>query len=269
MHTCVQHIFVTMFRWAGKLVGFFISGLKIIFTITAVLAVVIIPNVFMLPITALKNILRGRMQPLAPYYPALVILAGTILVALGGLWAAKRQANFNATLNDKNNAIILLQHQQIMTLIGGDSYPYIMPALSGKDHHLELAVTTEGNYTIYDLQVTILDQNLFSSLVEDAKTQGKNLSLVIGEIHSKSQGVFPIGNTGPNQERVIYSRKLDPNVGHYGFLVNFVARNGAVTEFLKLFWVNNSWAIAYRVMNQSGVLKELIPNDFPKTELWK
>ena len=130
-------------------------------------------------------------------------------------------------------------------------------------------VMTEGNYTIYDLQVTILDQNLFSSLVEEAKTQGENLSLVIGEIHSKSQVVFPIGNIGPNQGRVIYPHTLDPNIGHYGFLINFVARNGAVNEFVKLFWINNWWQIAYRVMNDSGVLKELTSNDFPKTELWK
>jgi hypothetical protein len=66
----------------------------------------------MLPITALENtvidyrnktptILGGRMQPFAPYYPALVILAGATLVAIGGFWAAARQADFNARLNDK------------------------------------------------------------------------------------------------------------------------------------------------------------------------
>ena len=54
---CAAYIFVTMFRWVGKLIGFFISGLKIIFTITAVLAVVIIPKVLMLPITALNKIM--------------------------------------------------------------------------------------------------------------------------------------------------------------------------------------------------------------------
>jgi hypothetical protein len=58
-----------------------------------------------------KKALQGRMN-LTSYYPAIVILAGAVLVAFGGFWAACRQANFNAKLNEKNDQIIALQDQQ-------------------------------------------------------------------------------------------------------------------------------------------------------------
>jgi hypothetical protein len=95
----------------------------------------------------------------APYYPALVILAGAILVAIGGFWAAARQANFNARLNEKNDQIFALQDQQIKAITGGDSYPYIMPMFED-DGKFTMLLMNQRKYPLYDVQVTRLVHNL-------------------------------------------------------------------------------------------------------------
>jgi hypothetical protein len=198
-------------------------------------------------------------MPLAPYYPALVILAGAIVVAIGGFWAATRPANFNARLNEKNNQIISLQDQQLKAITGGDTYPLILPALYDKAT-LQMRLRTEGKYPLYGLQATILDQDLFETLVASSKDKRNE----IAAIHDKSQHVARVGNLGPNQGETVATYMLDPNIGHRSFLITFIARNGQVTEYLKLYWVKDWWAIAYKVFNETGVLKEQIGENFPK-----
>jgi hypothetical protein len=206
--------------------------------------------------------LRGRM-PLTPYFPALVILAGAMVVAVGGFWAAARQATFNARLNEKNNEIITLQNQQILAMTGGNSYPYILPAFSGKDT-LDLMLLTEGKYTVYDLQVTILNQNLFSALVAESKDVAQDIS----EIQNRSQTVLPIiAALGPNRETTVASYKLDHNEeSHKGFLIILDARNGHFVELIRMYWLNNWWSVAYKVISKTGVLKEEIAANFPKKQ---
>jgi hypothetical protein len=67
----VQYVFETVFRSAGKIVGFFISALKIIFTLTAVLVVVIIPNLLIAPLAAAGRsvtLILWRRPKAAPAY---------------------------------------------------------------------------------------------------------------------------------------------------------------------------------------------------------
>lgn len=203
-------------------------------------------------------------MPLAPYYPAALILAGAIVVAVGGFWAGSRQANFNARLNEKNNEIMALQNQQIMAITGGDLYPYIMPTFSS-NAHLDLMLLTEGKYTIYELQVAILDQTLFSKLVAESKDVNHEISA----IHDRSQTILPIiAAFGPHRITTVASYTLDPNAGsHRDFLIVFDARNGHFVELLKICWINNWWSVAYKVISKNGVLKEQIAENFPKKQL--
>ena len=202
-------------------------------------------------------------MPIAPYYPALIILGGAIAVAFGGFLAAYRQVDFDARLNEKNDEIIALQAQQIKAITGGDSYPYIVPILS-KDK-LMMQLRTEGKYTIYDFQATILDRDLLTTLLAQSKYKNRE----IAEIFNKSQIVMPLGNLGPNQGKDITTYTLDPNIGHRSFLITLLARNGQLSEYLQLHWVKNWWEVAYKVFNEKGVLKENIGKNFPKDQLWK
>jgi hypothetical protein len=119
---------------------------------------------------------------LAPYYPAMMIFAGAVLVALGGLWAAHRQTNFNATLREKNDEIIALQSQQISALTGGDSYPFVTPTFKG-DGKVTMLLLNQGKYPLYDVQVTILD----GDLIEQKIKKSDNVSRDIGAIYNQSQ----------------------------------------------------------------------------------
>lgn len=204
--------------------------------------------------------LRGRMS-LAPYYPALVILAGAVIVAFGGFWAAYRQANFNARLNDKNNEIITLQDQQIRAVTGGDSYPYVMPTFSG-DGKVTMLLMNQGKYPLYDVQVTIVDGDLFAALVKSSN----DVSRDIRAIQSQSQQVYKIGNLGEHQSSSFRGFDLDSKTGARNFTMYLLARNGQVNEWMSLRWVKDHWSVAVIALNEKGVLERHIGDDFPKGE---
>jgi hypothetical protein len=214
--------------------------------------------------TAAKKALRSRMS-LSPYYPALVIMAGAVIgaviVAFGGFWAAYRQVNFNARLNDKNNEIIALQDQQIKAITGGNSYPYVMPTFRG-DGKVSMLLMNQGKYPLYDVQVTIVDGDLFAELVKKAS----DVSRDIGEIQNQSQQVHKIGNLGEHQSSWFTAFDLDSKTGARNFTMYLLARNGQVNESIKLRWVKDHWSVATVALNEKGVLERHIGDDFPKGE---
>jgi hypothetical protein len=93
---------------------------------------------------------------IASYYPALIILFGAIVVAVGGFFASWRQTNFNAELRAKNDQIIALQDEQIKYTTGGDNFCYLMAELPAFDDvPAKLLVVNEGNTPIFDVNVVI------------------------------------------------------------------------------------------------------------------
>jgi hypothetical protein len=205
------------------------------------------------------NTRRGRM--LAPYYPALVILAGAIVVAIGGFWAAARQANFNARLNDKNTEIIALQGQQINAVTGGDSYPYVMPSFVG-DGKVTMLLMNQGKYPLYDVQVTIVDGDLSAALIKNSD----DVSRDINTIQSQSQQIYKIGNLGEHHSSWLPKYDLDPKTGARNFTMYLLARNGQVNEWMSLRFVKNHWSVAVIALNEKGVLERHIGDDFPNNE---
>jgi len=199
--------------------------------------------------------LRGRMS-LAPYYPALVILAGAVIVAFGGFWAAYRQANFNATLNDKNTKIIALQHQQILAVTGGDSYPVITPMFSGGPEINKIIImqlTNAGDYPLYELRVSIVDEDKANSLVaqykdsEEALDDDETKVKTLFRLNAESTTNYIVGTIGAHQIiPQLATFDLDEKTGKRTFLVEMNARNGYVQERIGLRFINNSWLAAYK-----------------------
>jgi hypothetical protein len=208
---------------------------------------------------------------LAPYYPALIILIGAIIVAFGGFWAAWRQTNFNARLNEKNNEIIALQDQQIQYVTGGDSYPLIIPLFTGTER-ISMSLHASGKYPIYDFQITIVDQDMFALLL---KQFGGN-SVDWEYVSKNAETTFTIGNMGPDHARMVADFALDKKTGTRNFVINFLARNGHVREEMRLRTVkdkwgieNERWVVALKAYNQQGILESKIDPEYPKDQLWK
>jgi hypothetical protein len=211
-------------------------------------------------VTDAKRTLRSRMN-LAAYYPALFILTGAVIVAFGGFWAAYRQANFNARLNDKNSEIIALQDQQIKAITGGDSYPYIMPTFAG-DGKVTMFLMNQGKYPLYDVQITIVDGDLFAELVKKSSDASRDIQA----ISNQSQQIYKIGNLGEHQSSMFTKFDLDSKTGARNFTIYLLARNGQVNEWMSLRWVKDHWSVAVIALNQNAILERHIGDDFPKDE---
>ena len=65
------------------------------------------------------------MARLSPFFPALVVFVGAVVVALGGFWASWRQSNFNMEIREKNEQIARLQYENASMITGGDSFALV------------------------------------------------------------------------------------------------------------------------------------------------
>jgi hypothetical protein len=90
----------------------------------------------------------------------------------------------------KNNKIIALQDREIISVTGGDTHPILMPSFKGGGK-LTLNLNSVGNYTLSEVQVTIIDQGL-ASLLEEKHLDARTVS-------NQSRYVIKICNFGPNR----------------------------------------------------------------------
>jgi hypothetical protein len=189
--------------------------------------------------------------------------------------AAWRQANFNATLNEKNAQIIALQHQQIMAVTGGDSYPVITPVFSGEpdiNKIIIMQLTNAGDYPLYELRVSIVDQDKVNSLITQYKIQKgalddeDNKTKTLFRIHADSTTDYIVGTIGARQIiPQLATFDLDEKIGSRNFLIEMNARNGYVQERIGLRWINNSWLAAYKTVSNGKI--EVVPKGYPKDQL--
>jgi hypothetical protein len=73
-----KYVFKTLFRWVGKVVRFFISAVRILFTLIAVLVVVIIPNLLIAPVAAASK--KSKMS-----FDSVALLFGLVGVVATGV----------------------------------------------------------------------------------------------------------------------------------------------------------------------------------------
>jgi hypothetical protein len=146
-----------------------------------------------------------------PAAGSLVPAAGSLVLAMMGAFLTTRTLHLRHRLIWRASFIIIglisaaansysARHQsetlnQIqMSITGGNSYAFIMPGSFDKAH-LELMLRTEGNYTVYDLQVTIEDVNVLLAA-------SKNLPQDISNAFTQSQNILKIGDMEPNQGKM-------------------------------------------------------------------
>lgn len=210
--------------------------------------------------------------------PAIVILIGTVLAAIGALWTSYKQDQFKADLQEKqrvleakneeivnlNREIAVLSHHTTNMVTGGDSYAHILFA-NNQSQTIEnvrlghIFLTHEGRYPIYDLTIQIADIDAH----KDVKT-------------------FAVGNIGSIQHVKHWPLNQAINFDLSGkqsqrFNVFFYGRNGFWYQQMIYKKLENKWSLATRVVrpNEKGgieVLFKSISSDFPVPEheiTWK
>jgi hypothetical protein len=158
------------------------------------------------------------------------------------------------------------QDALLQSITGGDSYAMILPTFWSRDK-LRMLLMNKGKFPLYDLQVSIMDQDKYVEMV----SKSANIEKDISEIEARTRAVFWIGNLGTDQGRYFPEIDLDSTKGQRNFLVYLLARDGQVNEELKLRWIRekDSWSVAFKVYSQKGILEEQIGKNYPSDQLWK
>jgi hypothetical protein len=196
---------------------------------------------------------------LSPFYPALTVFFGAIVVALGGFWAAWRQSNFNSDIRQKNEEIARLQRENTSAITGGDSFCWMafqmltidgnMPNAYSMPEDLLLApfFAHVGKYPLYDVTARIVDTDLLPTNIQAAQSNGI------------------VGNMTPG-----FGMTSTTRIRHHGkdfnFNVFYVARNGSWIQHLRMRWVGDGWATASKVLRGKEVLYREVSANFPRTE---
>lgn len=204
--------------------------------------------------------------------PAYISFAGAMLVALGVLLAhfekqqkenekLERELKFQTELRDKNEELVAQSNkvaelsERIRNLVtGGNSYCYFAPLQNGTAPESWVVVPV-GEFPLYDVKAEITD-------LQKIRELGPNPTLAQW---SSAKSSITLGTIQP---------ELAQNVGNIfgisgdyrSFRIHFSARNGMLTQTIKMRLINGRWVVAMRVsrMSDNKVLLESIPNNFPR-----
>jgi len=195
------------------------------------------------------------------FAPTILVFVGAVLVALGGLWASWRQSNFNAKLNQKNEEIIRLQHENVQAVTGGDSYCF-MEFMSASSPGRDIAFPVflhRGRFPIYDVSARIVDLSEYRKL-KDAGNDAAALKALQGT-------TFPLPNMTPGFAIDGGARLLHSEDSDYEYNIFFVARNGWWNESYRRRRTPQGWATAIRIqgLGKQELFLQVTP-DFPRNE---
>ncbi|MFZ5994891.1 MAG: hypothetical protein ACOYU4_07900 [Thermodesulfobacteriota bacterium] len=187
--------------------------------------------------------------------PPGLILLGAILSAIGALWASQQKGIFERELRIKSDEIAELNKEIVKSVIGGDSFCYLM--IASLDPHRDsgiLMIIHQGGHPIYDVSARMADLQKMKAIEKDnmdfREVMQANTNIQIGNMAKGTAA--PIGpfQLGSGTER--------------NFNIFFSARNGLFTQLLRLKKINNKWVHATKVERDGKIIFEKIDGDFPR-----
>lgn len=171
--------------------------------------------------------------------PAVLVFIGSLIAAIGAIWAAGQQANSEQELRKKSEEIADLNRLIASSITGGDSFAYIVPTFFKNPEDLPaLTIIHQGKYPLYDLTVRIVDLAKF----EDMVTRDHSVNEML-----ENEIRFSVGNLAPNQASML--RRFPITGDSLRWNVFFTARNGFFTELLRVRRVDGEWKVALKVEN--------------------
>jgi hypothetical protein len=99
------------------------------------------------------------MARLSPFFPAMVVFAGAVIVAIGGFWASYRQSNFNRDIRQKNEEIAQLQRENADAITGGDNYCFFTAERNTDDNGLYLVLRKAKTTPLFNVSATLWRTN--------------------------------------------------------------------------------------------------------------
>jgi hypothetical protein len=171
--------------------------------------------------------------------PRYMILIGSGLAAVGGMWFAVNQISYN---------------------IGGDSFVYLDPYFTGSGSHdlgiVEVRLRQAGVHPVYDIHIRIVD---FDRRDKDGAPyeQYRNWSRL-----------------DPNHVFFNFATWHLPNdADQQSYNIFLSARNGGIFQQIRFRRINGQWRIAMRVIRENKVLiedgREYLPRDEKGQAIWE
>ena len=195
--------------------------------------------------------------------PEIVILMGSLIITIGAVLTSKRQTKSESELRAKSDEIAELNRRIVASVTGGDSFCYISLQLGdGATNTPDILVVHEGQYPLYDVQIRIVDLDK----MEQIKNRDK---LTLREIMEQTEDRLEIGNLSLGQARFMSAINLpEADIKRFNFFIT--ARNGFVTQLIRLRRINALWKSATKVTREhegeEQVLLEKVDPEFPRDE---
>jgi hypothetical protein len=197
--------------------------------------------------------------------PATLVFVGVVISAIGAFWASNQQRSAEQKLNQKNEEIAELSQFIANSVTGGDGFCYLRFSLplNYDEPGTIIGIFNEGDYTLFDIIVRIVDLDTMDVIVASNKDK-KYIGL---DDWRKSEIEINVGNLPPKQDKIIASKKLfKKDEANYNIFIS--SRNGEYIQLERLKLIDGDWKRAHRVFKlvdkEKIILKEDVDKDFPK-----
>jgi len=195
--------------------------------------------------------------------PAIVVLVGALITAIGALWSSSERTEFERALRDRSDEIAALNRQIAASVTGGDSFCYVQ--VSSPDdagvNTATLMLLHQGEYPLYNVDVRIVNLQDFRQASNQERYMMQNLSETIR-----------VGDLIPGSAVPIKYEQLSTG-DEQDFNVFINARNGFFTQLLRRRRVDGNWKVATRVMKSPTDgreppihIHEKVEDGFPRNE---
>ncbi len=167
----------------------------------------------------------------------------------------------NRKIAGKNDEIAKLNRELMSSVIGGNSFCYLLPLL--KQGIPSFTLVHQGKYPLYDLTVRIVDVDKSEALQE----KGHYFENLFDDaIYSAN-----IGTLVPNSGQLLNEVKFQPK-RTLRFNIFFSVRNGMFIQFLRIQRIGNEWKTAFKVFvirpkeKKERTIFEKIDEGYPRNE---
>jgi hypothetical protein len=185
-----------------------------------------------------------------------ISFVGAGISAIGVLWSSSDRTRYERELRQKSEEIAALNREIKDSVIGGDSFCHIVLSNLSARTAL-LGVINQGRYPLYDVSIRIVDLEKFDRF-------GGTFTL---ENMAQTDTLLSVGNLGPSHTAMWRKWPL-PDADQQRYNTFISARNGFVTQILRLRRVNGEWKSATKVQRDIDpnaiVLYERIDPEFPR-----
>lgn len=192
-----------------------------------------------------------------------------IVVLLAGLLSEIESSKQARELESRSKQIIALSEKNIdlneqlfAFSTGGESFCYILPLLDALSQRQTFMLSHEGDYPLYDVELSILDNTGFANLPilqlydeiiashkkDDAvgRERQRDLMAEMESLRSKAEKFVRIGTIPPRTALNLFRIKW-PQGDTQDFLIRIHTRNSYFTQVIKEKKINGKWEYSYRV----------------------